>query len=512
MKRLLVAAAFLPALAYAGDFMDVRLTFTATDENVLVKPGETTPSIPGPRIGAPLARWGTLFFDNLDTRYSGFENLSNLVFYRRAKDEEKGREVEGAFVLRFYSFSDVSTSLSDGGSYIKFTKYLTPGTHTNFSLTAFPLSSDRMRLGYTYKISYAGSPIFFKLNPDNPNTGQVAQNNSPVPGAKMQLAGDGWYSYVGIKGSVLLNKSINEQASVGGALLGAGYDVSDMLRLETNGGYFYRGANPKQAVLGQPLHFNGVSALLTMHDGITPKTSSDYALYQNDPTSLQQLFVPEKYPGGLSWLSSLEGTYLRQTLEDPDAPQSTVAQSALAGDLKVRVKYDYWRLRGDVMYRDLAFVLNNVPSFVPFMTFGKSAQVTPDYLLALGVDRYFPNNRITVGVTGGVERPATFRGTLPPELAGNNPADTLPLSSTVVVQQEGLFNILPPKQDTLLVYAGKVQAKVDFADYFSLVGECLVGYNPNEAHLQRDDPEAPYTRVFANPWQLGFNLSLGAKL
>ena len=46
------ASLFAAQAACAGDFVDTRLNFTLTDENLLVKPGETNPSVPGVRIGA----------------------------------------------------------------------------------------------------------------------------------------------------------------------------------------------------------------------------------------------------------------------------------------------------------------------------------------------------------------------------------------------------------------------------------------------------------------------------
>src|SRR4029079_7847581 len=44
-------------------FMDTRLAFTLTNENILAKPGETIPSVPGFRFGVPNSL-GVLFFDN----------------------------------------------------------------------------------------------------------------------------------------------------------------------------------------------------------------------------------------------------------------------------------------------------------------------------------------------------------------------------------------------------------------------------------------------------------------
>src|SRR5262252_6982284 len=80
----------------SSGFMDTRLAFTLTNENLLVKPGETIPSVPGWRFGTP-SSLGVLFFDNYDTRYSGFETLSHAVMYRDFHHDHF--DAEAGFVL-----------------------------------------------------------------------------------------------------------------------------------------------------------------------------------------------------------------------------------------------------------------------------------------------------------------------------------------------------------------------------------------------------------------------------
>src|SRR5262249_14458503 len=90
-------------LTGATGFMDTRLAFTITNENVLVKPCETIPSVPGWRFGVPNSL-GVLFFDNYDTRFSGFETLNHAVAYR---NYSRGHlQAEGAFVLRINELSE----------------------------------------------------------------------------------------------------------------------------------------------------------------------------------------------------------------------------------------------------------------------------------------------------------------------------------------------------------------------------------------------------------------------
>src|SRR5687768_7405176 len=187
--------------------MDTRLAFTLTHENILAKPGETIPSAPGWRFGVPNSL-GVLFFDNYDTRFSGFETLNHAVAYRSFS---KGHlQAEGAFVLRVQELSETNISLADAGTYIVISNWKDP-THkdpTRISLTAFPVSSDRFRLGYSYRLSWGG-------NEEYRRSGQA------VPGFKLQYTTDKAYAFVGAKTAVLLDSSTAEQVAKQAVLAGA---------------------------------------------------------------------------------------------------------------------------------------------------------------------------------------------------------------------------------------------------------------------------------------------------
>jgi hypothetical protein len=508
--------------ARAGDFVDTRLNFTITDESILVHPNETTPSVPGLRIGTPNSL-GILFFDNWDTRFSGYENLSHLVLY---KNVDRGRwQAEGALVMRLLEFTDVNLSTIDDGSYIKVTYWLDPTrerTRGNISLTAFPMSADRMRLGYSYKISWGGSPVFFKFNPDLPQGASAfVQNTNPAPGARLQYANDIVYAWAGVKSSVLLNRKNGQQESVWAGLAGAGVDILPTLRLEANGGVFDRGANQKQDVLGEAVTLYGGSAQIALHKGMPVTSSTDYALYRNDPSSVEPLFRPEQYPGGLAWLVMAEGTVTAQTLQDPDLPQSTRNQIATAGDLNVRVKWNHSRFKLDAAFRSLEFVLLNVPSFVPYQDFPAQATVEPDLLLSVGADHNFPSLGLTAGLTLGVDRPASFTPPpgqpLPPEISGTtgmDPGNTLFQRTTVVVRNEGLFDILPPGESPVAIWALKLQLREDFNDFFATLLDFYYVRDENRTKLVQGNPNDVYslpTRQFIEPNQIGFNLTLQAR-
>ena len=322
-------------------FFDTRIAFTLTNENVLVQPGDTIPSVPGFRFGVPNSL-GVLFFDNYDTRYSGFETLSHVVAYR---DYHSGHlDAESALVVRINELSGSNIQLTDDGSYVSISDWKDPSHKdpTRVSLTAFPVSADRFRLGYSYRLSWGGDP-------------EYSRASSATPGVKLQYDTNGFYAFAGAKSAVILDQRTAEQRSALAALGGAGYDPNDMVRLEINGGYFDRGYNELVDVNDQKVRLYGASAQVSIHQGMPIRSSVDYRLYKYNGEQVSNLFSPEVYPGGVSWLVQSEYTILGQTLKDPDQTGVTKIQYGHAGDVNVRVKIGSRPPCDlDLSYRDLA--------------------------------------------------------------------------------------------------------------------------------------------------------------
>ncbi len=532
MRRLLAAALLccLPAAARANDYVDTRLNFTLTDENLLVKPGETNPSVPGIHIGQP-STLGLMFFDNYDTRYTGYENLTHLVLYKKITGSQF--EAEGALVLRFLEFSDITLQSIDDGSYIKLTYYpdKTRTDQSNFALVAFPMSADRMRLGYSYRISWGGSPIFFKFNPDLPTGAQQSGNTTPAPGARVQWSTDRYQVWAGFKTSLLLNNNpeINEQEAVYSFLGGATVDlIKDRLRWDINGGYFYRGTNQNMyptEVLGPGGHYTdyrvdtaGVSTQLSIFHGVYPSGSLDYALYKNDPTTATRYFSRPIYKPGFNWMIQSEFTYVATSLQDADNTSSTTWQNAFAGDINFRAQAGHFRLKADLVYRSLEFILLNQPSLVPFQAFPKDAQVSADKFVSVGMDYFFERIGLTIGPTIGVDFPATFAppaGSNVAALCGNT-MGSLCSSSTIVVRDEGDYSILPQGFTAVPVFAAKLVVREDFLDYFAVLLDLYYTHDGNQTVLTKvaDMNSIDYgaeIREFNKPDQLGFNLTLQAR-
>src|SRR4029079_4618501 len=131
------------------------------------------------------------------------------------REYSKGHlRAEGAFVIRNNELSENNISLSDDGTYLTLSRWNDP-THkdpTRISFTAFPVSADRFRLGYSYRLSWGGNPEYKRVE------GTTA---SSIPGVKLQFDGGDHYAFIGAKSAVILNRAANDQVSKLAFLAGA---------------------------------------------------------------------------------------------------------------------------------------------------------------------------------------------------------------------------------------------------------------------------------------------------
>ena len=361
------------------------------------------------------------------------------------------------------------------------------------------MSADRFRLGYSYRLSWGGNPEYKRAR-------------SSTPGMKVQYDFEKGYAFVGAKSGVIVDPKDGEQKTALAGLVGGGFDPTDMLRLEFNGGVFDRGYNELQDVQGEKVYLYGGSAQLSVHKGMPLKSSVDYKLYKFNGEQVSQLFSPEKYPGGVAWLAQTEFTVLGQTLKDSDKTGATKTQIGKAGDVNVRIKIDRVRVRADLSYRDLAFILHSQPSLPPYADFPSAYKVKPNLFASVGVDKNW-DDWLTLGVLAGVDKPATL--TSPKGIPGAA-TDAMGTSTAVVRNNniDTLITILPAGQKAVAQLALKGTAKVDFAKIFSAVLEVFYSYDGNQTRYQRtcSEPDTcPFEYVFGNFNQLGVNATLQAR-
>jgi hypothetical protein len=503
------------------DFLDTRLSWTFGDDDLLHQTGQTTPLSPDASIGD--RRQYRLFFDNLNSRFAGRENLTHLVAYGRAPGFIDRLDTEASLVLRFdlgalsANTNNLNAAIYDAGSFLRVFVRLgdKDDPKTGIGLTFWPLDTDRFRLGYLYDISWGGTNAAI-------NQSIFPRATGSSPGARIQFDSKHVTAFFGFKTAQIVQveevltpggdvASEAEVVRVGqtnyGLLGGGGVGFLDMFRIDVGGGYFQQGRFDLPDVLGERVYTFGGSARAAVHSrGSGVLQSVDFRLYRNDPMKHEQYFRLEKYdPNELSWTVSLEGSHLWQHLKDFDATGETALQPARAAALQGNLKVGYLRVSLTGIYRDLPFVLRNVPSFVPFETMPAEADVGEEIFLAAAADYHFPSVHLTPGIGAGVQFPATFT-TNAVDTGGNS------IGRSVVIRQQGDVSILPIDEEATPIIQARASLRWDLSEMLSALAWVQFVVDNNGTFVERDPNEGTVAlRAFVSPNFLGFGTSVQAR-
>ncbi len=501
-----------------GDFMDTRLTWTFGDDDVLHETGQAFPLSPNANIGD--RKQYRLFFDNLNSRFGGRENLTHLALYKKMPGFIDDLDTEASLLVRLDVGSlasgsgNLTQSLYDAGSYIRLFGHLARPEkgQTGVGLTFWPIDTDRFRLGYLYDLSWGGTAAAI-------NQSIFPRIQGAAPGARVSFETPKFNVFAGLKTAQIVQvqetltpgTSEVEQIRVGqtnlGFLAGAGAEPIDYLRLDVGGGYFQQGKFDLPDVIGQSVFTYGFSGRAVVHDPDMPVGQSiDFLLYRNDPNKPQQIFKSEKYEQGkFGWSVSVEGDALFQNLKDFDVTGATKIQNALAGALQGNVKASFFRASLTGIFRDLPYVLRNQPSFIPFQSVPEAANTNPELFFAAAADYYFDKLRLTPGIGAGLQLPATFNTT-------SADSSNAPISRTVVVREQGNIAILPLNAEAAPIIQFRGSLKWDISPILSALAWAQFVHDNNGTFVERDPSEGTVAlRTFVDPDFLGFGTSVQAR-
>ncbi len=374
-----------------GDFMDTRLSWTFGTDDVLHATGLAYPLSQSFNVGdRPQYR---LFFDSLNSRFSDRENLTHLALYKKMPGFIKNLDTEASATIRLdlnqlgSNSNNLNQAIYDAGSFIRLFYHTNgnPDGHVGLGLTLWPVDTDRFRLGYLYTLSWGGTASYI-------NESIFPGIQGSAPGGKLSYDGDRWGVFFGFKTALISQaqqtfapgtnqiEEITIQQTNVGLLAGGNVDITENVRLDVNGGYFQQGKFDLPDVFGQSIYTFGGSARLFIHDKdwLVPE-SIDFRLYRNDPNKPMVIFKPVAYtPGKTMWAITAEYDNLWQNLKDFDKAGATNLQQARAAAVQADIKSGFFRVEGTFLYRDLAYVLRNQPSFIPFETMPKDAVTTPE--------------------------------------------------------------------------------------------------------------------------------------
>ena len=506
----------LAGRAWAGDFIDTRVTFTLGDDNFLKSAGEQVPD--SPKIGIGDREGYQLFFDNLNQRTTGRETQLDLVLFKRMSGILPGLTTEAAAAVRLnieemqVRDPKLNKVMQDDSSYLRLIYAIDRGKRgtKNLDLVLFPLSGDRFRVGYLYALTWAGADMF-------------PRRSGPTPGFKLGGNHGFMYWWAGMKMvrcDTAPAESKDEQEltittqnleTFYSALAGVGAQPLSGLSIDLSGAYVQMGENPVKDVAGKLVTAQGVSARIAYGRGLKVGLSSDVKLLRTDPEFIESLSLRPKYtPGKVSWSLSGEGNFIAQVLADADLYGATKRSWATAAALDARLQWSYLRVNVTALYRSLEFILLNTPSFIPFTAFPADAQVQPEFFAALSADYHFPRIGLTPGLQAGVEIPAAVKTQLNASVVGSSAPPTLIGEHTIVIRANGRPDILPEGEGRMPLFSLRASTQWYASDFLTLMAYAFITYDQNGTILEVN-PDLTRSRVFESPLRFGAGFTAQAR-
>ncbi len=513
---LAAALVLLPLAASAQPFDETTISFSFADDDILKDPGETRKNSPEAYIGGQaenaVDRVGGSVYNNTATR---------LALYKKVETGELFPE--GALRLRMTGDSSGKYSLGDDSSWLAL-KWQPKEDHL-LALTMYPTDSDRFRLGYHYDISWGGTRVF----PKNFTRGLV-------PAIKLSWEMPRLAAFLGLKTALVRSPAEDILDNPGGntnqfvertyyGLLGGGsVEIVKGLSFIVSGGYFGKGTSTRSDVLGTRIHAGGVSGTIAYHLGGEVGERLDLRMYYEDPDRYPIRPGEETYDRDFGFDVALEYSHLAQNLEDPDRFGSTRVERSNAFALSAGMRVKKWRLHFDAIYRDLSYIVWNVPGFVPNQALPESADLShggafsflPEFMggeifTVISTDYFVEFTRsmgLTPALSIGMLLPATYTPTAS-GATGQGPfaADYAKGIYTTVIRGSNAndWDSLKAGDEELPVFLAKFDLRYNLSQHFSLIGEISYANDPNYTQVVIDE-HGHALREFIDPNIIGLGV------
>ncbi|MEC8382260.1 MAG: hypothetical protein VXZ96_18155 [Myxococcota bacterium] len=484
----------LPSLSFASDYLDVWITTAFEDNNVFA----------GPDLYSPAAnfvqRGNTTFFENYERRVTDDISRANLVLYNESDGYFDNWSTQSAFVLRYTPFlnpdmTTPGTNLRDDGSYVRIIRKL-PGKKHNISLTGYAVDAGRFRLGYSYDLTW-GARSIFSFDP------------GAVPGVRLQWQKQGSYAFLGMKSAVgdYITPDTREprNQTYYGYLAGAGVLIADKLKFEVGAGSFQQDQiknvqdteNPLYGEIITALGFSGQISYRTRTD-MRFLQSADLRLYQNKPEMMKDGYITHTDVDGFGALFQAEVNSLQHNLLDPLNQESTTIESALAADVQARVGFNTTFLEVDLVYKDLAYILFNVPGLTSGVAMDPDMEQTAQIYGRANVSHHMKDIHITPQIGAGWMLPATYK-----------------TSGGTFVQYTAFDKEqVPDGQEPSPILSSVAGVQIDLSPSTVFVGEVLYSVDNNLSDFVQEEGSLEGRRVSAPDEErqaLGFNLMIRSR-
>jgi hypothetical protein len=446
---MLTLLALAAPLAHAGEFMDVWVTSAFEDTNLRAGPEAYSPS------ANFVQRGNRTFFENYETRSDDDISRAELVLYRRDKGYWTGVSTEAAFVLRYTPYlnpdqTDPGAQLEDDGSYVRIVKELEGQDHS-LSLTGYAVDSGRFRLGYSYDLTWGGREIY-------------AFTTGAAPGVRVQWQKGGHYAFIGAKTAVgdyiEPETRLKRNQTYYGSLAGAGMQLGQNLKVEAGLGSFQQ---------GQILNVDSTTS----------------TLYGEPIVAL-----------GMAGQVAVDR--LSHNLLDPKKGATTTIETGVAGDLQTLVVSGSTSVGVDVVYKDLAYILFNVPGLTSGVAMNPDMDQSAQLYTRGKVSHYFEGAHLAPSLGIGWMQPATYKTS----------------SGTFVQYTERDKEQVPEGADPAPILSAIAGVQVDMSKSVVVVGEILYTVDNNQSEFVQTDAHPEGRRRLAPEVErnvLGMNVMMRAR-
>jgi hypothetical protein len=230
--------------------------------------------------------------------------------------------------------------------------------------------------------------------------------------------------------------------------------------------------------------------------------SNDLKLYRNSPETAKDTYIGHRQVDGVGLLVQAEADMLRHNLLSATDDDSTVVESARAGDVQTLLVINTTQVAVDLVYKDLPYILFNVPGLTSGVAMDPDMEKTPQLYARGRVEHYFPNAHVTPSLGFGLMRPATYKTA----------------SGTFVQYSETEKEQVPEGQEAAAILSGVLGAQIDFSKSVIMLGELLYTVDNNlsdfvsttdEAGIVTGGERIPSSEEERNA--IGFNLMLRAR-
>ena len=287
---------------------------------------------------------------------------------------------------------------------------------------------------------------------------------------------------------------------------GAGIEVAERFKLEAGAGYFQQGQlenvpTASDPLYGQLIHAYGISGQVAFRStlGLDFIESSELSLYRNAPEFLRDSYISHRTLDGFGVLVQVEVDRLSQLLLDPDATGETALawQNALAGDIQTLVVFNNTEVSVDLVYKDLAYILFDIPGFTSGWGIPETVATKPQLYGRFQISHYFEKAHFAPSFGIGMMQPASY----------------VTDSGTFVQYSSRDKEGVPDGQEALNILGAVLGAQLDISPSVVVVGELLYTQDYNQSRVESDGAGGTI-RVIEDDEKLravGVNLMLRAR-